>query len=228
VAAEIQTKKSLVGKYFPSGRVAGLYPLFGLMLVLALVGQVYSLFNFRLGDFPIDEYLIVAVWTVLSLAFGEYRVKGLWGATFLVATWLSRAWALPQINFHLYAGGSIFVAIIVAQVVPRAALIALAWVTRPGVAGPAKELAATLTTSSALSAIALGLVSIALGGYYCGWLYAITILLLTYIAVQLMRLWFNRLAHGVTADGLGLLRQVLEVAFLWLLTVRLPSGFQWF
>ena len=76
---------------------------------------------------------------------------GTFGAVAMVLSILARWQALEHIN-----APSILCVCIAAQAVPRAAMVGLAWTSRPVGTGLGYELASTLTTPAALAALAQG------------------------------------------------------------------------
>jgi adenosylcobinamide-GDP ribazoletransferase len=116
---------------------------------------------------------------------------------------------------HL-ATARLFEAIIASQAVPRAAIVALAWVSRPVGTGLGLAFASTLTTTTAVVAIAQG-VAAALA---CGIRPGVTILLGAYLVIRGAQLYFYRRIGGVNGDCLGATEQILEIFILVLFTCR--------
>jgi cobalamin synthase len=108
---------------------------------------------------------------------------------------------------------------IAAQAVPRAAMVALAWVSRPAGTGLGLALSSTLTTPIALASIAQGI----LAALACGLRPAVAISLGAYLVVRLARWYSYQSIGGVNSNILGATQQVLEIFVLVLFTCRACS-----
>ena len=99
------------------------------------------------------------------------------------------------------------------QTVPRAAMIALAWTSRPaGKSGHA--FANRLTTVSAVIAILAGIIAAG----FCGVRAAIAILGASYLTIRAAQYWCYRRRGGVNATALAVTEQFLEIFVLVLFT----------
>jgi cobalamin synthase len=103
---------------------------------------------------------------------------------------------------------------IAAQTVPRAAVVAIAWASRPAGEGVGYRFSSTLTTPVALIAIAEGVAAALL----CGLRPGLGILAGAYVIIRGVR-WFSyRFAGGVNADSFGVTQLLLEIFVLLLFT----------
>jgi adenosylcobinamide-GDP ribazoletransferase len=106
---------------------------------------------------------------------------------------------------------------IAAQAVPRAAMVALAWISRPAAStGLGFEFSSTLTTPTAVIAIVQGVAAALL----CGILPGVAILGGAYVIVRVARWYFYRRIGGVNGDCLGATEQLIEIYVLVLFTCR--------
>ena len=148
---------------------------------------------------------------------------GAYGALAITLSVLARWQALEHLGAdpaHLMldrsAAARVLKICIAAQAVPRAAMVALAWVSRPVGTGLGFVFSTTLTTTGAVIAIAQGVVA----ALICGWQPGFAILAGSYFIVRWMRAWFYRRIGGVNGDCLGAAEQILEVFILVLFTWR--------
>ena len=132
---------------------------------------------------------------------------GAFGAVALLLSVLARWQALQY-----FSGPSIVTACIAAQAVPRAAMVGLAWASRPAGDGLGYSLASTLGTAGA----ALALLQGAIAAFVCGWRAGAVIVLGSFVIVRLAREYFYRRIGGVNGDCLGATEQVLEIFILGL------------
>ena len=105
---------------------------------------------------------------------------------------------------------------IAAQAVPRATLVALAWISRPIGTGLGLAFSSTLTSSAALIAMAQGIVA----ALACGLRPGLVIIASAYLMIRLARWYFYRRIGGVNGDCLGATEQLLEIFVLFLFTCR--------
>jgi adenosylcobinamide-GDP ribazoletransferase len=136
---------------------------------------------------------------------------GTYGAMAIVLSVLARWQALEFIATPRFVE-----TMIAAQAVPRAAMVAMAWCSRPAGSGLGFALASTLSTPAALAAIAQGAVAALL----CGWRPGLAIIGGSVLMVQAARAWFYRSLGGVNGDCLGFTEQLLEVFILLLFACR--------
>ncbi|HWZ33588.1 MAG TPA: adenosylcobinamide-GDP ribazoletransferase [Bryobacteraceae bacterium] len=215
------------------GRAAILFPLVGAML-----GAAGAALYLGAGTFlpsSIASLIVVTFWTAITgvlhedgladvadaMRAGRTQEKmlailkdsriGTFGAMAIVLSVIAR-WQAVE---HL-ATARLFEAMIAAQAVPRAAIVALAWVSRPVGTGLGLAFASTLTTTTAVVAIAQG-VAAALA---CGIRPGVTIVLGAYLVIRGAQLHFYRRIGGVNGDCLGATEQILEIFILVLFTCR--------
>jgi adenosylcobinamide-GDP ribazoletransferase len=224
------------GKYAPAGRTAIFFPLIGAMLGAAGAGIYLGLG--RVLPSSIAALATVGFWSAISgvlhedgladvadaLRAGRTREKmvailkdsriGTYGAVAIVVSILAR-WQAVE---HL-ATARVVECMIAAQAVPRASIVALAWVSRPVGTGLGQEFASTLTTPATLIAIVQGIIAAVISGIRPG----ITIILGSYLIVRAARWYFYRRLGGVNGDCLGATEQILEIFILVLFTCRACS-----
>jgi cobalamin synthase len=99
--------------------------------------------------------------------------------------------------------------------IPRSAMVALAWIGLPGVVGPRNILADALSSTSALIAIAEGFLVAILSG----WRFAVVSIAVAYVNMDGVRKTAISRLGGVNGTALGAVRQVLEIFLLVLLTL---------
>jgi adenosylcobinamide-GDP ribazoletransferase len=220
----------------PPGRSAALFPLVGAMLGAA--GAVIYYSAARAIPASLAALLTVAFWTVISgimhedgladvadaLRAGRSQERmlailkdsriGTYGAVALVLSFIARWQAVEQL-----ADPRLFQIFIASQAVPRAAMVALAWVSRPVGTGLGLAFASTLTTPVALVAIAQGIAA----AFLCGPRAGIVIIAVSYVVIRVARWYFYRRIGGVNGDCLGATEQILEIFILVLFTCRACS-----
>jgi len=214
----------VTGKTVPPGRAAIFFPIVGAMLGAAGAG----LFITASPAFPasLAALLTVTFWTVVSgvlhedgladvadaMRAGRTREKmlailkdsriGTYGAVAIVLSLVARWQALEHIPAtHILA------VCILAQSVPRAAMVALAWTSRPSGDGLGLAFSSSLTTTGALIAIAQGLAASML----LGWRPGLLILAGAYLIIRGARAYFYKRIGGVNGDCLGATEQLLEI-----------------
>jgi adenosylcobinamide-GDP ribazoletransferase len=136
---------------------------------------------------------------------------GTYGAVAIVLSLVTRWQALQHVP-----SPRILLVCIVAQAVPRAAMVALAWLSRPSGEGLGLAFSSSLTTTGASIAIAEGLVASML----LGWRPGLLILAGAYLTVRAARAYFYKRIGGVNGDCLGATEQLLEVFILVLFASR--------
>lgn len=188
------------------GPRAILLPLFG-----AAIGAIGALvYTGSAKTFPISaiELVIAALWGVLAFPY-ERRSIGVVGAIVIAASIAARWFALEAL-----VPGRVLEVFIAAQTVPRAAIIALAWVSRPAGTGIVYEFSSTLTTPAALIAMALGTGAALL----CGLRPGAMILVGAYLIIRAVR-WFSyRYIGGVNANSFGATQLLIEMFVLVMFT----------
>ena len=221
------------GEQVPPGRAAVFFPLVG--AVLGAVGAGIYLAGSRVLPASLAALATVAFWAMISgvlhedgladvadaLRAGRTQERmlailkdsriGTFGAVAVLLSVLARWQALE----HL-ATSRVLEVCIAAQAVPRAAMVALAWVSRPVGAGLGLAFSSTLTTPAALIAIAQGIVA----ALACGLRPGLLIMVSAYLVVRLARWYFYRRIGGVNGDCLGATEQLLEIFVLFLFTCR--------
>ena len=221
------------GKQVAPGRAAAFFPLVGAMLGAAGAG-VYIAAG-RVLPPAVAALLTVAFWTMISgvlhedgladvadaMRSGRAREKmlailkdsriGTYGAVAVALSVIARWQALEYSSSH-----PVLIVCVAAQAVPRAAMVALAWISRPVGTGLGFEFASTLTTAGALAAIAQGIAAALLGGLRAG----LVMIVGAYLIVRAARWYFYRRLGGVNGDCLGAVEQLLEIFVLLLFTCR--------
>jgi len=215
----------------PPGKAAALFPLVGGMLGAAGAG----IFLLASAAFPVSIAALATVgfWVVISgvlhedgladvadaVRAGRSRDRmlailkdsriGTYGAVAVLLSVLARWQAL-----EFLATPRVLEVLIASQAVPRAAIVAMAWCSRPAGSGLGAALASTLGTPAALVAIAQGAVAALL----CGWRPGLILIAGSVLVVQALRGWFYRRLGGVNGDCLGFTEQVLEILVLVMFT----------
>jgi adenosylcobinamide-GDP ribazoletransferase len=215
------------GKDVPPGRAAIFFPLVGAILGAAGAG-VFITASLILPP-TIAALLVVAFWTAISgvlhedgladvadaMRAGRTREKmlailkdsriGTYGAVAIVLSIVARWQALQHVPAN-----RILEVCIIAQTVPRAAMVALAWLSRPSGDGLGYAFSSSLTTPGSLIAIAQGLIASML----LGWRPALLIVAGAYLIVRAARAYFYKRIGGVNGDCLGATEQLLEIFIL--------------
>ena len=137
----------------PPGRAAAFFPLVGAMLGAAGAG----VFLLTAKAFPISIAALatVAFWAAISGVLHEDGLAdvailkdsriGTFGAIAILLSVLARWQALEYL-----ATPRVLATLIASQAVPRAAMVAMAWVSRPAGSGLGYALASTLSTPAAI------------------------------------------------------------------------------
>jgi len=217
----------VTGKNIPPGRAAAFFPLIGAILG-ALGAELFIAASFILPS-SIAALITVTFWTVISgvlhedgladvadaMRAGRTREKmmailkdsriGTYGAVAIVLSIVARWQALEHVP-----APRILEVCIVAQAVPRAAMVALAWLSRPFGEGLGLAFSSSLTTTGSLIAIAQGLIAAML----LGWRPGVIIIAGAYLIVRGARTYFYKRVGGVNGDCLGATEQMLEIFIL--------------
>jgi adenosylcobinamide-GDP ribazoletransferase len=231
-AVQFLTVIPIRGETAPPGACAAFYPCVGALLGAAGAG-LYLLLPAADESPAIAAMLVLAFWTVATGALHEdgladvadavrsYRARqeilailkdprvGTFGALALVFS-VSLRW----VGLSGFASGQdpcrLTLGLAAAQALPRAALVLLAWTSRPAAFGTGAAFQADLSRTSVWIAMITGS-AIALGpGIRLGLITILTALLLVLWAHR----WFHRRIGGVTGDCLGATAQAVETAVL--------------
>jgi adenosylcobinamide-GDP ribazoletransferase len=215
----------------PPGKAAAFFPLVGAMLGAAGAG-IYLLAS---AAFPISIAALATVgfWVVISgvlhedgladvadaVRAGRSRDRmlailkdsriGTYGAIAVLLSVLTRWQAL-----EFLATPRVLEVLIASQAVPRAAIVAMAWCSRPAGSGLGAALASTLGTPAAVAAMVQG----AAAALLCGWRPGLILIAGSVLVVQALRGWFYRRLGGINGDCLGFTEQVLEILVLVMFT----------
>jgi adenosylcobinamide-GDP ribazoletransferase len=217
----------VTGKTVPPGRAAIFFPIVGALLGAAGAG----LFIAASLALPVSlaALLTVTFWTVISgvlhedgladvadaMRAGRTREKmlailkdsriGTYGAVAIVLSIAARWQALEHVPNE-----RILLVCIVAQSVPRAAMVALAWLSRPSGDGLGYQFSSSLSTTGSLIAIAQG----AIAAMLLGWRPGLLIIMGAYLILRAARSYFYKRIGGVNGDCLGATEQLLEIFIL--------------
>ena len=155
----------------------------------------------------------VVFWTAAGRVVHEDRIVYAAVALSAIARWLA---------LENFAGPDLLAVCIAAQAVPRAAIVGLAWVSRPaGTAGPGGTgmgyaLSSTLTTPAAVAALAQGV----LAAFLCGARVGVVLIVGCFLIARLAREFAYKRWGGVNGDCLGATEQVLEIFILAVFACR--------
>ena len=217
----------------PPGRAAAFFPLVGAILGAAGAG-VYLL---AAKAFPISIAALatVAFWIVVSgvlhedgladvsdaVRAGRTRDRvlsilkdsriGTYGAIAVLLSVLARWQALEYL-----ATPRVWEVMVAAQAVPRAAIVAMAWCSRPVGSGLGHALTATLSTRGAMVAMVLG----AAAALLTGWRPGLAMIAGSVLLVQASRGWFYLRLGGINGDCLGFTEQLIEIFVLTMFACR--------
>jgi adenosylcobinamide-GDP ribazoletransferase len=219
------------GANVPPGRAAAYFPLIGAGIGAA--GGVLFLLASRALPLSIAALITVAFWTIISgvlhedgladvadaMRAGRTRERmlailkdsrvGTFGAVALILSIAAR-WQAVE---HL-ATPAIVVVCLMAHAVSRAAMVTLAWISRPSGEGLGAAFSSTLTTGPAVAAIVQGVAA----AFLLGWRPGLTIVLGAYFIIRGARAYFYRRIGGVNGDCLGATEQLVEIFILVLFT----------
>ncbi|MEO8096450.1 MAG: hypothetical protein ABI811_02025 [Acidobacteriota bacterium] len=156
--------------------------------------------------------LVVALFfAAAAFALRDPRVPGVAGLGVSVVSFVALWQLLPP------RGSDHWVELLIAsQTLPRSAMAALAWISRPSANAP--EYFRNITTAGALLAIAPGILAAALTGWP-----ALLLLAAMLVVLRVAQAWSYQASGGVNAASLGWVRHTLEIAVL--LIARLPIAF---
>ena len=183
------------------GRRAILLPLCG-----AAMGAIGAFFYAEL-PIPFAALLIAVTWSALAFVPRESERFGIADAVNMAAAAAVRWLAIE----HLATGRALTI-FIAAQAVPRAAMIVLAWVSRPAPAGAGYAFSSTLETWMALIAMAAGFAA----AFACGLRPAAMILAGAYLIGRLVQWISYRVRGAVNADSFGAAQLLTELYVLLL------------
>lgn len=216
-----------VATSIPPGRAAAFFPLTGAILGAAGAGVMIAA-SFVL-PISIAALITVAFWTVVSgvlhedgladvadaMRAGRSRAKmlailkdsriGTYGAVAIVLSIVARWQALQHVP-----AARILMVCIIAQAVPRAAMVVLAWISRPSGDGLGLAFLSSLNTTGAILALIQGLIASML----LGWRPGLLIIAGTYLIVRGARAYFYKRIGGINGDCLGATEQLLEIFIL--------------
>jgi adenosylcobinamide-GDP ribazoletransferase len=223
-------------KTSPPGQAAAFFPLIGAAIGAAGAGIFVGLA--RAIPNSLAALLTVAFWAILTgilhedgladaadafragrsqekmLAILKDSRIGTYGAVAIVLSIIARWQAIE----HL-ADARVFEIFIAAQAVPRAAIVALAWVSRPAGTGLGLAFSSTLSTPVALFAIAQGIAA----AFACGARGGFVIIAIAYLMIRGAQFYFYRRIGGINGDCLGATEQILEITILVLFTCQACS-----
>lgn len=185
-------------------------PLLRLLLGVALgaLGVLVYL-DLPKASLRLTEIAVAVLWGALAFAPRENSRFGVAAAVILVAgttvRWLALDALQPARVVEVY---------LASQTVPRAAMIVMAWVSRPAGNGSAESFAKRLTIPVALIAIVIGIGA----AFLCGVRPGMGILVGVYLIVRVV-IWFSyRYAGGLTGDSLGATQVLTELFVLLMFT----------
>ena len=200
---------------FTGFRAAAFFPLIGAIIGAAGAG-IYLLAS-RAFPVSIAALATVVFWTAISgvpAIFKDSRI-GTFGAIAILVSVLVRWQALEYL-----ATPRVVATLIAAQAVPRAAMVAMAWCSRPAASGlrlgVEHALASTLNTPVAVAAMAQGAVAALL----CGWRPGLAMIAGSVLIVQASRAWCYRRIGGVNGNCLGFTEQLIEIFVLTMFACR--------
>ncbi len=174
-------------------------------ILLPIFGIALGAIAVPLGNYPIA---IALIWTVAMILPQERPGLRSWALT-AISSGILRWLALND-----FAGQDRLAAFLAMQTIPRASIIALAWVSRPGDDGPGYEFSTAVSTPVAIVSIVIGLVTAALCGIRTG----IVLVLGTYLILRTVRWFAYRYRGGADADAFAAAQLLIEIAILLLFT----------
>lgn len=190
------------------GRAAIFFPLIG----AAMGAAGAALYVAGSGVLPawLVSLIVVAFWSAIAPVPREKGSRGM--AMLLIGLGLIARWqALENL-----ATLQVWAVLIASQAVPRAAMVAVAWVSRPAGTGLGLAFASTLTTPFAVIALLEG----AAAAFACGPRAGLVILLGSYVVIRLAQMYFYHRHGGIDGDALGATEQATEILVLVLFTCR--------
>jgi cobalamin synthase len=129
---------------------------------------------------------------------------------------LARLLALNDFAAFYFTAPGILAACIATQAVPRAAIVGLAWVSRPTGTGVGYALSSTLTTPAAVAALAQGV----LAAFLCGARAGVVMIVGTFLIARFAREYSYQRWGGVNANCLGATEQIIEIFILAMFACR--------
>lgn len=151
---------------------------------------------------PLAALACVALWAIAGRLPHEGKFPYLTLALATLAKWLALA--------H-FAGSNLLLVCIAAQTVPRAAMVGLAWASRPVVdrdgTGVGYAFCSKLRTPAAIAALGQGIVAASLFGARAG----VVLIVGSFLITKLVREYFYKRWGGVNADAMGATQQFLEI-----------------
>jgi cobalamin synthase len=154
-------------------------------------------------------------WGVLAFVPRERQRFGMADASIMAAGIAVRWLAIDGLALGALASERALVEVFIAvQTVPRAAMVAIAWVSRPTGEGAGFGFSSALTTPVALIAISEGVAAALL----CGLRPGLAILAGAYVIIRGVRWFWYREAGGVNADTFGATQLLIEIFVLLLFT----------
>jgi adenosylcobinamide-GDP ribazoletransferase len=210
------------------GRAALFFPLVG--AGMGWFGGALFLMSQQVFPVPLAALLVVVFWVTITGGLHEDGLAdvadafrsgrspdrvleilkdsriGSYGALAIALSVLLRWQALVAISANLLP------VLVASQAVSRAAMVALAWITRPAGTGLGAAFCAGLSTPVALGALAQGIAA----ALWCGAGLGTVMLAASLIVVLLARAFFHRVIGGVTGDCLGATSQAVEIVLLLL------------
>jgi len=232
-ALQFLTVLPLRGDYGSPGRAAAFFPLVG--AAIGSAGAGVFLLAQAAFPVPIAALATVAFWITITgvlhedgladvadavragrsqdrvLAILKDSRIGVYGAIAILLSVLARWQALEYL-----ATPRVVETLIASQAVPRAAMVAMAWCSRPAGSGLGFSLASTLTTPAAIFAMAQG----AGAALLCGCRPGLAMIAGSVLIVQAARGWFYKRLGGINGDCLGFTEQILEIFVLLLFACR--------
>jgi adenosylcobinamide-GDP ribazoletransferase len=191
----------------PPGRAVIFFPLLGALIGAAGAGlfKAASMIVPAAAAASFAALITVLFWTLISRSFHR-RNPAIY---LLLALSVIVRWQALQ-----YAPAAwILEFCILSQTIPRTAIVALAWLSRPSAAESTFAFSSSLTTTGAILAIAQG-VAISM---LLGWRTALLILAGAYLVIRGAQAWFNRRTGGVDGDSFTIVQHLLEAYILVLL-----------
>jgi len=196
----------ILGRVSPEiGKAAAWFPLVG--AVLGAAGAGVYLIATRALPSAFAALACVAFWAAAGRVLHEGRLAYAAVALSVVARWLA---------LEYFAGPGILVVCVAAQAVPRAAIVGLAWVSRPSGTGVGYALCSTLTTPAAVAALAQGV----LAAFLCGARAGVVMIVGTFLIAKLAREYAYKRRGGVDGDCLGATEQLIEIFILAMFACR--------
>jgi cobalamin synthase len=167
-------------------------PLFGAVLGAAGAG-IYWL-TLRSLSPSLAAFACVVLWTAAGRMPHEGKCPYATVTLGALVKWL----ALDH-----FAGSNLLYACIAAQALPRAAMVGLAWVSRPAADYSGSS---SLRTPDAIVALSSGILGASLVGVRAG----VVLIVGSFLITRLVREYFYKRWGGVNADAMGATQQFLE------------------